>query len=399
MNNQKLWTKDFIIVSLENFYAYFTYYLLITTITVFVTEEFHASSSVAGLAAGIFILGALFGRLFTGRWIDQVGKKKMLYIGFILFLVTTLLYFVVTNIPFLILLRIVHGAAFGVSSTAAGTIVSYIIPEERRGEGTGYYALSTTVASAIGPFLGIFLLQHASFEANILVCLFMLLAGLLGAFLLKMPQEEGTGMKVEPTEEKGFKLSNFFEPHAVKISIVSAMIGFGYSSVLSFFTSYSQELDLVDIGSFFFLAFSVATFISRPFVGRIFDQKGENIVMYSTFVLLAIGLIILSQAHQGMTLLIAGVVIGLGYGNFLSCAQAISIKVSPKNRMGLATSTFFVFVDGGIGVGPFILGFLIPTIGYRGMYASMAIVVLANMILYFYMHGKKAKARPAYSYR
>lgn len=85
MKQTKLWTKDFLIISAENFFAYFTYYILVATITVYATEKFHASPSTAGLAAGIFIIGTLLGRLFAGRSIERVGRKKMLYIGFIFF--------------------------------------------------------------------------------------------------------------------------------------------------------------------------------------------------------------------------------------------------------------------------------------------------------------------------
>lgn len=389
MSMPKLWTKNFVIVSLENLFVYFTYYLLIATITVYATEKFHASTSIAGLSAGIFILGALFGRLLAGSWIDRVGWKKMLYFGFIFFLITTLFYFIIPNLPFLIILRILHGAAFGVSSTATGTIVANIIPETRRGEGTGYYALSTTIASAIGPFLGIFLLQHASFQTNFLVCTIVLIVGFLGAFLITVPKVEWTDRREDPIRR--FKLTNYLEPAALPISIISAFVGLGYSSVLSFLTSYSQKINLIDAGSFFFVTYSIAILISRPFVGRWFDHKGEKVVMYFTFILFALGLFLLSQSYHGYLLLLAGVLIGLGYGNFLSSAQAISINVSPKNRMGLATSTFFMFIDGGIGIGPFLLGFLIPLVGFRGMYLTMAFVVLACLFLYFSMFGKKLR--------
>jgi MFS family permease len=394
MDMEKLWTKDFVVVSLENFVVYFTYYTLIATITVFSIEKFHASTSMAGLSAGIFILGAVFGRLFTGSLIDRVGWKKMLYFGFVFFLTTTLLYFIVTNLAFLIILRILHGAAFGVCSTATGTIAAGIIPETRRGEGTGYYALSTTLASAIGPFLGIFLLSHASFQINLFVCTIVVIAGILGVLTLKVPKVDMTDQNSD--DHTGFKLSNYVEPAAISISFISAFIGLGFSSVLSFLTSYTQEINLVDVGSFFFITYSLAILISRPIVGRWFDKTGGNIIMYFTFILFALGFLLLSQAHHGLVLLLAGVFVGLGYGNFLSSAQAISIKVSPKHRMGLATSTFFMFTDVGAGIGPFVLGFLIQIIGFRGMYVSMVFLALACLLLYFFMHGKVLEHTESY---
>ena len=189
---------------------------------------------------------------------------------------------------------------------------------------------------------------------------------------------------------KGFKLSNFFEPKAIPISIISALIGLGYSGVLSFLTSYSIKLHLVDVASFFFVFYAAAILVSRPFTGRWFDTKGENFVMYPAFLVFAIGLFMISQVQHGFILLLAGALVGFGYGTFSSSAQAISIKVSPKHRMGLATSTYFIFADVGIGIGPFLLGFLIPIIDYRGLYVFLAIIVFACTFLYYFMHARKS---------
>ena len=88
----------------------------------------------------------------------------------------------------------------------------------------------------------------------------------------------------------------------------------------------------MDVASFFFVFYAVAILVSRPFTGRWFDTKGENYVMYPAFLLFAVGLFMISQVHQGFFLLLAGVFVGFGYGTFTSSAQAISIKVSPKEE-------------------------------------------------------------------
>jgi predicted MFS family arabinose efflux permease len=110
--------------------------------------------------------------------------------------------------------------------------------------------------------------------------------------------------------------------------------------------------------------------------------------MYPAIPLFALGLFLLAEAQHGFILLLAGVLVGLGYGTFSASAQAIAIKVSPKDQMGLATSTFFIFLDIGIGIGPFILGMFIPSIGYDGMYFSMAVLIFICMFLYYFLHGR-----------
>lgn len=60
---KKLWTKDFLIVSLINFTITLIFYLLMVTIAAYAVEHFNASTSTAGLVSSIFIIGTLLGVL------------------------------------------------------------------------------------------------------------------------------------------------------------------------------------------------------------------------------------------------------------------------------------------------------------------------------------------------
>lgn len=391
MSNPKLWTKDFIIVSSINFFLSLVFYLLIVIIGVYAVEEYHSTASQAGLVTGIFVIGTLIGRLFIGRSIDSIGMKKTMFIGLILYILTTSLYFIHAGIHFLLLNRFLHGIALGVASTAVGTIVARIIPAERKGEGIGYFSMSTTLATAIGPFIGLSMTQFTSYQMMFALCLVLGFISLITAVLVKIPAGVGAGA-ANSAEIKGFKISNFIEPKAIPIAFITLLIAFGYSSVLSFINFYAKEIDLVQAASYFFLVYSIAILLSRPFTGRLMDSKGANYVMYPAFILFTGGLIFLSLASNGMMLMTAAVLIGLGFGNMQSCTQAIAIKVTPPHRMGLATSTFFISLDAGLGFGPYLLGFFIPAMSYSAMYMILSMVVLASAALYFLLHGKKEKA-------
>ncbi|WP_349305782.1 MFS transporter [Bacillus sp. FJAT-49711] len=156
MNSEKLWTKEFIAVSTINFLATLMFYLLMVTIATYAKNEFHVSTSTAGLVSSIFIIGSLLGRLFAGRYISDIGTKKVFWCGLILLTVASVCYFGIFNTTTLLLNRLFHGIAFGLMGTAAGTIIAQILPGDRKGEGIGYYSLSTILATAIGPFFRYF---------------------------------------------------------------------------------------------------------------------------------------------------------------------------------------------------------------------------------------------------
>ena len=385
----RLWTKDFVIVSSINFFITLIFYLLMVTLAIYAVNELDASTSEAGLISGIFIIGTLIGRLFIGRFIDSIGRKKKLFIGLIFFTLTTLLYFVDLGIGFLLVNRLIHGMAMGMASTATGTIVAQIIPATRKGEGIGYYSMSATLATAIGPFIGLYMAQHTSFQVIFSFCLALGVISLITAFFLYVPALKVTE---KVTESKGFKLSNFIEPKALPISIITLLLAFCYSSVLSFISFYAIEIDLVNTASFFFVVYAVAVLLSRPFSGPLMDRKGSNFIMYPAFMIFGIGLLLLSITTNSFTLLAAGFLIGLGFGNMQSSSQAIAVKLTPPHRMGMATSTFFIMLDAGLGFGPYILGFIIPVTGYSTLYVILGVVVIATSVLYYFLHGKKERA-------
>lgn len=383
----KLWTRDFIIISTTNFFVFLSFYLLMTTLTLYAIEEFKAAESMAGFASSIFVIGALVSRLFAGKYIERIGRRKLLLGGLVLFLLATLLYFLADSMNFLLLVRFFHGAAFGIASTAIPTIVMSIIPDERRGEGTSYFAMSNTLATAIGPFLGILISQRADSSMIFVVSTAFAVTSIIISLFVKVPEVKLT--KEQLRALRGFSLKEFFEIKAIPIAVIAALMGFTYSSILSFLSSYAIKINMETAASFFFVVYAVFILISRPFSGRLMDPKGDNIVIFPAMALFAVGMVTLSQAHAGFVLLIAAALIGLGYGTMTSATQAIAVKESPKHRVALATSTFFIFVDGGVGVGPYILGALIPLLGFRGLYLALAGLVFVSILLYYLLHGKK----------
>ena len=387
MNKERLWTKDFIVVSTTNFLIYLVFFLLMVIMASYAVDKYHATTGTGGLVSGIFIIGILIGRLGTGRIIEDVGSRRVLVIGTLLYIITSTLYFAAINLPLLILMRFLHGFAFGVANTATGTIAAQIIPRGRHGEGIGYYSMSQILATALGPYLGIVLSQRVDFKMIFLISSLVAAISFAISFVVSQPSYKPP-KQVKTKTVKQFQISEFLEFRAIPISIIVLIVGFGYSVVLSFLSLYSRQLCLEEAASFFFLIYAIVVIFSRPFSGRLLDARGANFVVYPCILFFSIGMLVLSQATYGITLLLSGAIIGLGYGNFLSCGQAISVKSTSPNRFGLATATYYMFLDIGFGVGPYLFGSLVPVTGYRGLYFVMAMVILSTTLLYYFLYRK-----------
>lgn len=387
LNEQKepLWTKNFVTIALINFIIIVIFYLLMVTIASYAVQEFDASTAQAGLVSGIYIVGALIGRLITGRIIQSVGAKKILVIGLTLFVFTLLLYFIPAGITVLLGIRLLNGIAVGIASTATGTIIAQILPMARKGEGIGYYSMSSTLGTAVGPFIGLLLIQQTTYFIIFTMCVVLAVISLAASFTTTISQQP----KLENTTQKGFHISQFIDLKALPIGILIMLYALGYAGILSFINFFAEERDVVAASSMFFLVYAIALLVTRPFTGRLMDAKGANIVMYPGIVLFGMGLILLSTTHSSFTLLLAGAIIGVGYGNVASTFQALAIKVTTPEKMGLATSTYFIGLDIGLGFGPYFLGYLEPMVGYGTLYFSLGIFIFFFLLLYYFLHGRK----------
>jgi MFS family permease len=83
--------------------------------------------------------------------------------------------------------------------------------------------------------------------------------------------------------------------------------------------------------------------------------------------------------------LLSGLLIGLGFGNVQSVGQSSAISMVPRNRYAQATSTFYIFFDFSIGFAPYLSGFLVPSLGYKGVFGVSGLMTLLAVPLYFFV--------------
>ena len=397
MNDSKpvtsIMNAGFVSSTAINFVIYLVYYLLMVIIAVVVHTNLHASLAQAGLASGIYVIGTLLARLFIGQQLDIIGRKQSLRYGAILYLVSTLAYLVIPNIGVMFVVRLVNGFAYGMASTATNAIVTDYIPEDKKGLGINFYGLSTSLAAAIGPFVGMILLNLTNFRFIVEVSSALILLTTIATLILPVRNLVLTPERKADLRHMTF--DNLIERNTIFIASIGFLMGFSYSSVLSFLSSYAKTIHLVGISSFFFVVYALVITITRPMAGRIFDVKGEDYVMYPSYISLAIGLVILGLTHSGFTLLVAGAFIGLGYGTFMSNGQAVALKMAPNAlRVGVSLSTYFIGLDLGIGVGPFVLGDIEKLMNFRELYLLAAIIPVIAGLLYYKFYNHEHDAAP-----
>lgn len=398
LSGNRIFTRAFTLDALACFCVNLAYYLTMVVVADFASSALGVSMAQAGLASGIFIVGALVARLAIGESVERRGPKKVLVVGIGIFLCSSVANVLLGSYLALVGLRLAQGFGFGLASTATGTIVAHVLPKQSVGEGMGYYSMSVTLASAVGPYIGIIAYGGGDLRGNLLLGVGLLAVGALCAAGLRVPRDEGgTNRRVDRDALPGSapRKRRVVEPTAVPMAAVTFLVCLGFGGLLSYENVYVSSIGLGHVGGLFFVVYAMVTVLSRPFTGRLFDRRGDNFVLVPTFVLFAAGLALLGIASNGAMVIASAALVGLGYGTYMSCAQAVVIKLAPKQRIGLATSTFFIFMDIAVGFGPIVLGLVSSRWGFGALFVVLAAVSLAAGVLYFAVHGRNVRRADA----
>lgn len=329
----------------------------------------------AGLLLSVFLLSSIIVRPFSGKLLDRIGKRKMLWISLSLYVLCTFLYFIIPSFEGLLILRFIHGIWFSIVSTATGAIAADNVPKTRRGAGLGYFAMSTNLAVVLGPFLGLLMVQHFSFDT---LFIFISVFIVIGALISLMTPADHVLEKGRKTSRLTF--GDLIEKKAFPIALLGSLISFSHASVLSYLSIYAQEKELLGFASFFFVVFAGVMLISRPFTGRLFDEKGPYALLFPGLISFFLGLLLLAFMQNGFTFMVAGVFVGLGFGALVPSLQAMAIQSTPPERSGYATATFFTMFDLGIALGSYVLGMLAVLYGYQFVYVTAAMLILVVFV-------------------
>lgn len=104
MARAQLWTKDFIVGICLNLTMSMVFYLLMTSMAGYAIARFSAGQAAAGFASSSFIVGAVVARVLTGKYLDFIGRRKLLVISMVVFVLASLAYIAADTLALLIVI-------------------------------------------------------------------------------------------------------------------------------------------------------------------------------------------------------------------------------------------------------------------------------------------------------
>lgn len=389
-DKDRIFTRNFLLLMGMNFCGGLNYFVLVVSIAGFSMDFFGANEFEAGVAVGIYVIGGLISRFVFGKYIELFGRKRMMRITLALALLMSCMYSFVNseygNIWMLYVVRFFHGMMYGLSYACITSSVSKVLPPHKRGEGMGYYFLSTTIAMCIGPLLGLLFSGKDSYTFIFTIGIFLYAISFTLSLFVDVEEEKLNEKQI--AEAKSFEVKNIVEKSALPIAIACFVLFLGFSVINSFMSKYTTEKGFRDMATYFFLVVAAGTVISR-LNGKQYDVKGSNILLIPGFISYTLGMVVYALTDNVVLFFASGFFIGFGYSIIFTVCQTIVLSRVETSRYGVTSSTYTSLVDMGTGCGPMILGLLIPVIGFSGVYLTAAGLAVVAFVIYWFVFGKE----------
>ncbi|VBB46000.1 putative transmembrane transport protein [uncultured Paludibacter sp.] len=398
--NDKLWTKSFISICAANFLLFFTFYLLLPILPLYLIEEFHTSKSVAGLVLATYTVAALMIRPLAAFVLDMVVRKPAYVVAFFVFIACFGGYLFAGMLALFVLVRVVQGAAFGFVTTAGNSLVIDIMPPARRGEGMSWFGVANNLAMAFGPMISLPLHTQYGYDFLFYLCL---ITGFLGVLLALNIKSDKV---VERTNKLPVAFDRFYLPNGLTAGICFMLTGIPYAMVSSYIPLYGINLGLENTMGWYFSLMAVGLVASRLFSGKMVDKGhilrvigyGTGITLLCFFVLSSLKNINESNHFLAMMLFYGtAIIMGFGYGLTFPAYNFVFINLAPHNKRASASSTYMTSWDVGIGLGLIIGGRIADSkSGMPLVYLFGAMMILLSLILFLKLnvpHYNKNKLR------
>ncbi|MEW6497579.1 MAG: MFS transporter [Cyanobacteriota bacterium] len=366
---------------------------LLPTLPLYV-EDVGGTKQQIGLVMGSFAVGLLLFRPRLGTLADRRSRKLVILIGVGVVAIAPLGYLFASSIPLLMLIRVFHGISIAAYTTGSSVLIVDLSPVEKRGEVIGYMSLTNPIGMALGPALGGFLQEQASYTA-LFVASFVL--GVL-SFVLAAQVEEPRltpveaplvdaqssefptdTLSVKPESDKFWQLLG--SPRLRIPTLVMLLVGLIFGALATFVALYIREANIDLNAGWFYTAAAMSSFCSRFATGRASDRYGRGLFITIGLVCYILSMLLLSQAQSGVSFLLAGFIEGAGAGTLLPGIIALISDRSYSHERGRVFALCIGGFDVGLAIAGPVFGTFAQQLGYQGIFSlSLGIALLALVV-------------------
>ncbi len=356
----------------------------------YITDTFSAPASTVGLVVSVYVISALIARPFSGYLVDHFDRKRFYLVMMAIFSLLFIGYIVANSIGALILTRVLLGAAFSLVTTAGSTLAIDLMPASRRNEGIGYIGVVTILSMAIGPMLGLFIIeQFGSYQILFNIAFATASLGFATGCFVHTERREA-----QPHQTISF--DRFIIKEAISIALLMMFAYFSYGALMTYIPLYLNECGLSANPANYFLLLAAGIIFSRIISAKMLQRGMQSTMIQAAIAAMIVALAIFVFALSNITFIIASFVIGVGFGLLSPSVQSMVVDLVPHNRRGTANSTYYVALDLGSGSGMLLGGIVAGIYSYKMAFAiglALSVVSLIYYIFYAKAHYNEQLAK------
>lgn len=348
-----------------------------------------ASEAEIGAAIGIGSLAAILARPFVGRLMDARGRRPALALGGALLVLASAAHLAIQGPgPLLFVVRAVHGIAGGVMFSAVFAVASDLAPENDRTRQIAIFGIAGILPMSVGALLGDLVLARYGHRAN-----FALSAGLAAVALgtaLGIRETRPVGVVAGPTS----MLAPLLDPGLRGLWVSGVLFA---TAVASYFTYVRNFLDTEDLAtvSYFFTPYALTAILVRLAFSSLPARLGESNAVAGALVVLACGLVAIAGARGPGTVVLAGLLCGLGHAFVYPSLMTLFIVRSDAAIRGSVVAMFTALMDVGILFSGYGFGRVADDYGHRVVFAISAGLALAACLTFVATAYRPRPARTA----
>jgi MFS family permease len=352
--------------------AVFSYFsglgALMPTLPRYIEDELHGGGLEVGAGVGAFAVSAALLRPWVGRFGDRRGRRVLVAGGAATFAVSALLYTVATNLPLLVLARLVSGVGEAGVWVGAATAVQDMAPDHRRGEASSYFSVALYSGLAVGPLAGEWLREHHGFNSVwLLVAGTSVTAAVLGLFT------------PNGVTSQGHKPDHVLHRSAIGPGVILGLGLLPYVAFSAFVPNYAEDVGLDSVGPVLLL-YAGLVLVVRMLGARLPDRLGWRRTSTTALVLLTSGAAVLAAWADSLAIWASAVVFAGGMSLLFPALFSAMVNATPEEERTQAVGTFSLFFDLSSGIGAPLLGLVVSLTSERGAFAVASGVAASGLL-------------------
>ncbi|MDF7660680.1 arabinose transporter [Erwiniaceae bacterium L1_54_6] len=339
----------------------------------YVHHQLGFGTFAVGLVTGAQFAASLATRFAAGRYADQFGGRRAIYLGLLLAIAGGVFYLIslpfttqpIAAIALVLIGRAIVGGAESFIITGGMALGLALAGGKQTGRVIAWVGTAMFAAFALGAPLGTAIFDYYGFAAITIMTVLLPVAAMMVVRIL--PE------RVEHSEQKGTlaqALSSVWLP-----GLGAAFNGVGYAALLSF-SVLMYAVKGWGMGWLPVSAFAAALIAARLFLGQLIDQSGASRVAVMFSLVTVFGQVLLWAAPSPWLAAAGAALTGAGWAMVYPAFGSEAVRRLGGANKGVAMATYSAFPDLAIGLSSPLLGLVVPAGHVSMVFLWSAIVVV-----------------------